>query len=85
MNIIIDFLDARKQRVVLKGEYSSRASNKTGVPQGSVLGPLSFLMFINDISDNSVSDPKLFADDTHLFSVIQDITLLAKNLNKEGK
>ena len=79
LNLIIDFLDVRKQGVVLKGQYSSWASVKAGVPQGSILGPLFFLIFINDLSDNLVSNPKLFADDTSLFSVVQDITLSAKN------
>ena len=74
LNLIIDFLDARKQRVVLNGQYSSWASVKAGVPQGSILGPLFFLIFINDLSDNLISNPKLFADDTYLFSVVQDMT-----------
>ena len=85
MNLIIDFLDARKQRVVLNGQYSSWASVKAGVPQGSILGPLFFLIFINDLSDNLISNPKLFADDTSLFSVVQDITLSANNLNDDLK
>ena len=66
LNLIIGFLDARKQRVVLNGQYSSWASVKAGVPQGSILGPLFFLIFINDLSDNLVLNPKLFADDTSL-------------------
>ena len=61
LNLIIDFLDPRKQRVVLNGQYSSWASCKAGVPQGSILGPLFFLIFINDLSENLVSNPKLFA------------------------
>ena len=81
LNLIIDFLDARKQRVVLNGQYSSWESVKAGVPQRSILGPLFFLIFINDLSDNLVSNPKLSADDTSLFSVVQDITLSAKNLD----
>ena len=85
LNLIIDFLDARKQRVVLNAQYSSWASVKTGFPQGSILGPLFFLIFINDLSDNLVSNPKLFADDTSLFSVVQDNTLSAKNLNDDLK
>ena len=85
MNLIIDFLDARKKRVVLNGQYSSWASAKAGVPQGSILGPLFFLISINDLSDNLISNPKLFADDTSLFSVVQDITLSAKNLNHDLK
>ena len=83
LNLIIDFLDARKQRVVLNGQYSSWASVKAGVPQGSILGPLFFLIFINDLSDNLILNPKLFADDTSLFLVVQDITLSAKNLNDD--
>ena len=59
---------------VLNGQYSSWASVKSGVPQGLILDPLFFLIFINDLSDNLVSNPKLFADDTSLFSVVQDIT-----------
>ena len=85
MNLIIDFSDPRKQRVVLNGQYSSWESVTAGVPQGSVLGPLFFLIFINDVSDNLISNPKLFADDTSLFSVVQDITLSARNLNDDLK
>ena len=85
MNLIIDFLDARKQRVVLNGQYSSRASVKAGVPQGSIIGLLFFLIFINDLSENLASNPKLFADDTSVFSVVQDITLSAKYLNDDLK
>ena len=71
---ITDFLDDRKQRVVLNGQYSSWASVKARVSQASILGPLFFLIFINDLSDNLISNPKLFADDTYLFSVVQDMT-----------
>ena len=85
MNLITDFLDARKQRVVLNGQYSSWASVEAGVTQEAILGPLFLLILINDLSDNLVSNPKLFADDTSLFSVVQDITLLTKNLNDDLK
>ena len=85
MNLIIDFLDARKQRVIWNGQYSSWVSVKAGIPQGSILVPLFSLIFINDLSDNLVSNPKLFADDASFFSVVQDITLSAKNLNDDLK
>ena len=83
LNLIIDFLDPRKQIVVLNGQYSSWSSVKAEVPQGSILGPLFFVIFINDLPDNLISNPKLFADNTSLFSVVQDITWSANNLNDD--
>ena len=85
MNLIIDFLYARIQRVVLNGQYSSWASVKARVPQGSIHGPLFFLIFINDLTENLVSNPELFAYDTSPFLVAQDITLSARNLNGDLK
>ena len=75
INILQDFLRNRKQRVVLNGQCSSWAGVNAGVPQGSILGPLLFLIYINDLSDGFKSECKLFADDTSLFSVINDIIL----------
>ena len=72
-NILTDFLDNRTQRIILNGQYSSWAKVEAGVPQGSILGPLLFLIYINDFSENLSSKPKLFADDTSLFSVVKNV------------
>ncbi len=57
----------RVQQVAVSGQLSQEAKVLSGVPQGSVLGPLLFLLFINDISDNTIGNIRLFADDTKDF------------------
>ena len=74
LETLTDFLKDRKQRVVLNGQNSSWANVEAGVPQGSVLSPLLFLIYINDLPDNLSTNVKLFADDTSLFSVVHNIT-----------
>ena len=64
LNTLTDFLDNRTQRVILNGQYSTRA--EAGAPQGSILGTLLFLIYINVLSKNVAPNPKLFADDTSL-------------------
>ena len=54
-----------------------------GVSQGSILGPLLILVYINDLSKNLSSTAKLFPDDTTIFSVIHDISLLSFQLNDD--
>ena len=76
-----NFLKDREQRVVLNGQNSTWVNVEAWVPQGSILRPLLFLIYIKDLSENLVSNPKLFADYTSLFSVIFDLS--AKNLNND--
>ena len=83
LNVITNFLCQRKQRVVLNGQHSSWTNIEAGVPQGSILGPLFFLVYINDLSDGLTSNPKLFADDTSLFFVIHNINSTANDLNSD--
>ena len=78
-----DYLNNRKQGVVLNGSYSSYSTIESGVPQGSVLGPLLFLIYINDLEKNIKSNIKFFADDTMLFSIVNDPAISANNLNHD--
>jgi ribonuclease P/MRP protein subunit RPP40 len=64
---IDSFLSNRTQRVVVDGEMSQLAPVTSGVPQGSVLGPILFLVYINDITEGITSTARLFADDTILY------------------
>ena len=73
----------RYQRVVLNGQTSSWKLIKFGVLQGSVIGPLFFLIYINDLSDNLESDCKIFADDTSLFYKVFDKHVSRATLNKD--
>ena len=83
LNTVKDFFYQRKQRVVLNGQYSSWAVIEAGVSKGSILGPLPFLIYINDFSDDLASNEKLFADDTSLFSVVKNIIKSANELNND--
>ena len=67
------FLSNSTQQVVLAGEYSDILHVQSGVPQGSVLGPCLFLLYVNDLAVSLSSTFKLFADDTILYLAIQSI------------
>lgn len=64
---IDSFLTNRSQRVVVDGEISEEAPVTSGVPQGSVLGPILFLVYINDMPECISSTSRLFADDTIVY------------------
>ena len=83
INILEDFLSNRKQRVVLNGQCSSWADIHAGVAQGSIFELLLFFIYINDLLNDIKSKCKLFADDTSLFSVVQDIDTSENDLNHD--
>ena len=75
----------RKQRVVINGVKSSWKPIRSGVPQGSFLVPLLFLIFINDLPDNLICNPKLFADDVSLNAVMYEKDVCTNSLNDDQK
>ena len=78
-----NYLSDRRQRVVLNGQASEWAPLLSGVPQGSVLGPLLFLVFINDLECGIKSQIKFFADDTSLYSIVKDPVVSAAELQHD--
>ncbi len=79
------YLTGRQQRVTLKGQCSNWYPVEAGVPQGSVLGPLLFLIFTNDIVDSISSKIHIFADDTCLYNTIHNdmsYQVIQQDLNK---
>ena len=85
INWIEQWLTDRRQRVVVDGEVSSWKSVLSGVPQGSVLGPILFLVYINDLEEEVTGNILKFADDTKLFTKtkkIGDKTNLQDDIDK---
>ena len=74
-------LSNRSQKVMYKNKFSSVGYINTGVPQGSVLGPLLFLLYVNDVAKNMRSVCKLYADDNSLQQCSDDIYVMEDNLN----
>ena len=85
MKLIEKFLSGRYQHVLSNGQGSSWSPVQAGVPQGYILGPLLFLIYVNDLSHNLSSTVKLFADDTSVFSIVHDIDSSTKQLNDDLK
>ena len=75
---ISSWLSERSQKVVLDGQASDPVPVLSGVPQGSVLGPVLFLIFINDLPDNIRSSVRLFVDDCVLYIGILNPPLIAR-------
>ena len=73
LKLIKSFLSARFQHVLLNSQASSWSPIPASVPQGSILGPLFFLIYINDLGNNISSTVKLFPDNTSIFSIVHDI------------
>ena len=73
INWIEQWLKDRRQRVVVDGEVSSWKSVLSGVPQGSVLGPILFLVYINDLEEGVTGKILKFEDDTKLFRKVKEI------------
>ncbi|MEN8123309.1 MAG: reverse transcriptase family protein [Bacteroidota bacterium] len=70
---IENFLTSRRQRVILKNGTSSWLHVHSGVPQGSILGPTLFLIYVNDLPEIISTTAKMFADDTKIYAKIQSI------------
>ena len=90
LNFIKSYLKDRKQRVVVGGNYSKIASVNSGVPQGSILGPLLFVLFTNDISEviTEGTNIALYADDTKIWRKIcscSDCVILNNDIESLSK
>ena len=83
LDLINSFLNDRYQRVLLNGQSSDWLPIKAGVPQVSILGPLFFLIYFNDLADDLSTNVKIFADDTSLFSIVENRANSAINLNED--
>jgi len=84
-NWIRNFLTNRRQRVIVENGKSEWADVISSIPQGSVLGPTLFVIFINDLPDVVTSTVQIFADDTKIYRTVSDIgdnILLQEDLDK---
>ena len=85
LHLIESYLSNRYQYTNVQGHYSNKLKTTTGVPQGSCLGPLLFLLYINDLPLASEFDTTLYADDTALMLSDRDLNSLKYKANNEFK
>ena len=81
--LLTSFLSNRKQCTIFNGRKSRWGSVKDGVPQGSVLGPLLFLVYMNDVTSGLICSSKLFADNITIFTTVYDTHKAAADLNHD--
>ena len=77
------FLERRQQQVLVNGSYSSWGIVRPGIPQGIVLGPTLFLIFVNDLPKCLSTDCALFADDTTAYAIGRDTQLICTHLSSD--
>jgi len=82
LNWIRNFLTGRSQHVRVGSERSEKTSVLSGIPQGSILGPILFTVFINDLPESVQSVIKVFADDTKLYNIASNSTVIQVDINK---
>ena len=83
LKLLLNFIQNRHQGVLLNGQSSQWAPTFAGVPKGSVLGTLFFLIYANDLTKAISSTNKLFSDDTSIFSIVNDIDVSEHELNSD--
>ena len=82
--MLSSYLDNRTQRCAVNGVISNTCTLTCGIPQGTILGPLLFLLYINDLPNClSNSKPRMYADDTHLTYADNDICSIETSLNQD--
>ena len=85
LNLLENILKERKQHIDLNGQVSTWENINAGVTQGSILDPLLFLIYINELTEGLTTNVNLLTDDTSLFSVVHDTQASVNDLNKDLK